>query len=114
MPGVRIRHRTARSTIVLVPIMSKPLNVTAEDVCPGCFQGRGVKTVHPVKTVHLWVDDSGACIVSTGVLDALKSEGMPDLDIVEEVKNPPPLTLGPDGPSREQQDYDARRINVRR
>lgn len=71
----------------LVPIPTKPFAGQSLDQCPTC----GV--VHPVKTVHLWLDDAGTCIVSQGVLDDLQLAGMPDLDILGEVANPPALTL---------------------
>jgi len=101
MPGVRIRHQSLRSCVALVPIMKKPFTGQSLDRCPTCH------FVHPVKTVHLWLDDTGACIVSIGVLKDLQSAGMPELDIVGEVKNPPPLQLGE---SRTKQDYVSRRL----
>lgn len=91
MPGIRIGHRTARATIGplvhTVPIPTKPLSGQSLDMCPTC----GV--VHPFKTVHLWLDDAGTCIVSAGVLADLQAAGMPDLDILGEVLNPPTLSL---------------------
>ena len=88
MSGISIVHRTLRSTVALIPIPSKPFTGQSLDRCPTC------QVVHPVKTVHLWLDDVGACIVSQGVLADLKSVGMPNLDIVGGVVNPPPLQVG--------------------
>jgi hypothetical protein len=83
--------------------MSKPFTGDSLKKCPNC------RIVHPVKTVHLWLDDTGACLVSTGVLEDLKSAGMPQLDIVGEVNKPPTLRLGM---SREKQDQEARRLVI--
>lgn len=91
MPGIRIGHRTARATIGplvhTVPIPTKPMSGQSLDTCPTC----GV--IHQFKTVHLWLDDAGTCIVSAGVLADLQAAGMPDLDILGEVLKPPDLTL---------------------
>lgn len=104
MAGIRIAHQTARSGILLVPILSKPFPGpfnTDKDKCPTCRQ------VHMVKTVHLWLDDVGSCIVSQGVLEDLKLAGMPGLAVMAEVLNPPPLQLGAD---RAQIDNGNRKI----
>jgi len=84
--SIQIRHRTMRGTIGgmphTVPILSKPIRSfdrfgkLLERKCPTC----GVH--HPCKTVHLWLDDTGACLVSSGVLDDLRLAGMPNLDTV--------------------------------
>jgi len=103
MSGIRIRHRTLRSSVALVPLLFKPFEGQSIDTCPTCH------VVHPVKTVHLWLDDSGTCIVSQGVLEDLKKAGMPELLMAGEVKNPPPLTLGI---RRERLDQDARRLVI--
>jgi hypothetical protein len=91
MPGIRIAHRTARSGILLVPILSKPFPGpfdSVKDKCPTCHQ------VHMTKTVHLWLDADGTCIVSAGVLEDLRLAGMPGLAVMAEVLNPPPLQIG--------------------
>ena len=103
MPGIRIQHSLAKNSVVLVPILAKPFTGQSLDTCPSCH------LVHPVKTVHLWLDGSGACLVSQGVLEDLKSAGMPDLSVIGEVVNPPALNFGP-GISREQIDNNNRRI----
>jgi hypothetical protein len=103
MSGVRLRHRSLHSSVALVPLMFKPFEGQSLDTCPTC------QVVHPVKMVHLWLDDSGACIVSQGVLADLRKAGLPELDVVEEVKAPPPLTLGI---ARERLDQDARQVVI--
>jgi hypothetical protein len=85
--------------------MSKPFTGASLDICPSCH------LVHPVKTVHLWLDDTGACIVSQGVLEDLRKAGMPELETFEEVKNPPPLAIGV---QREKQDQQARQLIISR
>lgn len=103
MPGIRIAHTTARNVVYLVPIVSKPFTGQSLDQCPSCH------LVHPVKTVHLWLDGAGSCIVSPGVLADLVSAGMPDLAVMATVEKPPPLNFGP-GVSREAIDNGNRKI----
>lgn len=103
MPGIRITHRLAKNSVVLVPILSKPFTGQSLDNCPSCH------LIHPVKTVHLWLDAAGSCLVSEGVFQDLQSAGMPDLLVSATVKNPPPLHFGP-GVTREQIDNGNRRI----
>ena len=91
MPGIRIKHTTLTSTCYLVPVMGKPYVRYGRPVpmlCPLC------QVLHPVKTVHLWLEPDGTVIVSPGVLDELRLAGMPDLEVVNEVQAPPPLRLG--------------------
>jgi len=87
--GVRIRHRTKRHGIALVPIPTKPL-MGLHRKCPTC------QVTHTLKTVHLALDATGACIVSHGVLADLQAAGMPNLDIVADIVDPPAITLGGD------------------
>jgi hypothetical protein len=105
MPGIRIRHVAAKNSVYLVPIMAKPFRDHSlnNEPCPSCH------LIHPCKTVHLWLDGNGSCIVSQGVLADLQSAGMPDLLVEAEVVNPPALHFGP-GVTREQIDNDNRRI----
>jgi hypothetical protein len=103
MPGIRVTHKQARNTVYLVPILEKPFFGQSIDICPLC------KVTHIVKTVHLWLDGGGSCLVSQGVLKDLLSAGMPDLFVTGEVVNPPPLNFGP-GVTREQIDSNNRRI----
>lgn len=84
--GVRVQHRTLRSCVALVPVLAKPYTTGPID-CPTC------QTLHPVKTVHLWLDDAGTVLVSEGVLAELRMAGLPDLTVIGQVKNPPPLRL---------------------
>lgn len=113
MTGVMLRHRTARSEMVLVPVVSKPFPIETVEPCPGCH------IPHLVKTVHLMVNDTGLVMVSTGVLEDLRAAGMPDLDVVGEERNPPPLRVDGGSPlsfadQRAAQDKEHRRIIVRR
>ena len=109
MPGVRIAHNTLRSCLALAPILHKPFTGQSLDICPTC------QVVHPVKTVHLVLDDAGTCIVSEGVLKDLQGAhgvgglALHNLRIVNEVKKPPPLAFG-GGVTREQVDHANRRI----
>lgn len=108
MSGVMLRHDTARSRLVLVPILSKPLLEDSPGVCPGC------QTYHGCKTVHLVVDDAGRVMVSHGVLEDLKLAGLPNLTVENEVAEPPPLYLGGTAPWYEQRqanDHANRALN---
>jgi len=109
MSGIRIAHTAKRSPhpsgviIHTVPIPRKPLSGDSFKRCPNC------QVIHPVKTVHLWLDDAGTCLVSKGVLSDLQLAGMPDLVIVGEVKAPPAIQLGE---RREVTDSANRRISL--
>ena len=103
MAGVTIEHGTLRSCVALVPVLAKPFFFDSLTACPSC------QMIHPCKTVHLWLDDAGRCVVSAGVLAELRMAGMPELSVVGEVKTPPPLRLGK-GADRRQVDYANRTI----
>lgn len=85
--GIRVKHATLTNCLVLVPVLKKPYTTGPID-CPMCL------TFHPVKTVHLWLEPDGTCIVSPGVLAELRMAGMPQLAVENEVAAPPPLRLG--------------------
>ena len=118
MPGIMLRHRTARAPQdsglpLQVPILSKPFSADSLKECPGCH------IVHLCKTVHLMINDEGLVMVSQGVLEDLKSAGMPDLEVVGEVKAPPALHIDGDSKlspfeQRAKQDQEHRRIIVSR
>ncbi len=84
--GIRIKHRTKRLGIALVPIYKRPFMGRLRK-CPTC------QVTHKVKTIHLTLDAEGTCIVSEGVLDSLKLAGMPNLDYVADIVNPPPIRI---------------------
>ncbi len=107
MPGIRIRHRTLRSQIHLIPILSKPLLHDSLHECGACH------VTHPVKTIHLWLDDTGSATVSQGVYDDMATgwTGEPEYDVVSEVEKPPPVSMNGD---RTESDYNGRKIIYRR
>lgn len=112
MTGIRIRHDTlVWPAIALVPLVDRPLYPNRKpdaekDKCPTCL------TVHLVKTVHLWLDDKGECVVSAGVFADLQTAGMPGLTPVGEVRNPPPLRIHR-GRSRHEIDHENKTIRIR-
>lgn len=61
---------------------------------------------HLCKTIHLSLSPNGSAIVSEGVFADLKLAGMPDLDVVGEVKQPPKIVVG-GRETRAQQDHKA-------
>ena len=103
MPGIMIQHKTARSSVHVVPVLAKP--VLDPETCPTC------NIVHPVHSIHLWLDDAGKVLVSEGVLEDLKTTGMLDIDIVGHVEKPPTLRLYR-GVSRAQVDQENRAITM--
>jgi hypothetical protein len=92
--SVRIRHRIQHSGIALVPIPHKPLYGYSVKKCPTCQIIHTNSFGRPVKTVHLYLDDTGSCLVSRGVFEDLRRAGMPNLDIIADIVNPPPIMLG--------------------
>lgn len=104
MPGIRVAHDAARSICHVVPVLAKPYG-DGGFICPTCH------VLHPVKAVHLWLDDRGECLVSQGVLEELRMAGMPGLAVVGSVDNPPPLRIMA-GVKREELDNQNRRVHL--
>lgn len=94
--SIAIRHRTKRSGIALLPIDHKPMTGDSIYPCPNCQVIHTNSYGTPVKTVHLWLDNTGGCLVSEGVLGEIKKAGHLGtlVDIVADVVNPPGITLG--------------------
>ena len=115
--GVGIHHATKRSGMALLPIFHKPLFGDSVKKCPTCRIIHTDSYGKPVKTVHLYLNDSGDCIVSTGVLEDLKKAGHltangalpPTISVVATVDNPPGITLGRD---RFEVDQDNSKIHL--
>lgn len=99
--SIRIQHSTKRSGMATVSVYTKPINGLRR-LCPTC------NIIHPVKTVHLWLDDVGTCLVSKGVLQDLQQAGMPDLVVVGSIVNPPPLDLRLSRPENDHQNTKIR------
>lgn len=103
--GHKIVHATSRSQIHLTPIMSMPIPIPTDGspvkICPTC------QVNHPVKTLHIYVDDVGCATVSGGVLLLLKGVGMDGYTQQGHTDNPPPLKIG-QGKTRKQMDYSNR------
>ena len=92
MAGIRVRHTGGlRNVCHVVPVMAKPYTTGPID-CPTCH------VLHPVKSVHLWLEPDGTVLVSEGVLTELRMAGMPDLEVTGEVAKPPALRFGRQGP----------------
>lgn len=100
--GVRVKHSTLRNCVHVVPVLKKPY-ADGGFICPTC------QILHPVKAVHLWLDATGTCLVSEGVLEELKLAGLPDLTVIGATPNPPSLVVGR-GVSRAAVDNKNRRI----
>lgn len=96
--GIRIKHKTKKSGIALIPINDKPMLGDSVYPCNNCKVIHTDSYGNPVKTVHLWLDDQGMCIVSEGVYKDMKRNGhfdglLPVLILKNSVVNPPTITL---------------------
>lgn len=92
MAGIRVQHPTQRSVryTVVEPTVPYQLPYTCT---PPEFGGCG--STHLFKTHHLNLDETGACIVSTGVYDRIKDRLTLDGFVTaNEVKKPPKLGIG--------------------
>jgi len=85
MSGVRVHHPTLRNGMYTV---ETPRKYPTPYLCPICHR------THFFKANHIWLDDGGNGIVSTGVLADLKQVSLAGLEIVNEVRKPPPMTVG--------------------
>lgn len=84
MAGIRLRHPTLRGGLYLVKHYRRyPVPM----VCPTCNE------IHYHKTYHLNLDGEGCVTVSSTVLERLKEIGLAGLEVLNEVKRPPPITL---------------------
>ncbi len=96
--GIRIRHTQRRNTVHVVPLLHKPFPPDAQlTTCGACERGSGQKLKHPVKTLHLALDDTGSIIVSKDILEDLRR--CPDTAgyrVDSAVLNPPPVTVAPE------------------
>ena len=68
--------------------METPRKYPVPYLCPICHR------THFFKANHIWLDDGGNGIVSTGVLADLQQVSLAGLEIVNEVRKPPPMTVG--------------------
>lgn len=86
MPGVRLAHPSLRGITYVVEDPFRPYTVPY--LCQTC------QTTHNMKSYHLELDGEGAVIVSTTVYERLQELGMAGLVLMNEVKEPPPITIG--------------------
>ena len=101
--GFNVRHKTVTSKVVLIPLMWVPMLGDSLRICNLC------RMVHPVKTIHLQLDDNGRATVSFGVLEQMRRAGLKRFGFVYEgsVAAPPTLRLDNTG-SRAEVDYTNR------
>lgn len=92
MPGVRLRHPTARSCRYTIVEGDRPY--ASPFICPPPANG-GCGTVHVFKTHHLDLDATGAVIVNVPLYERLKprltADGFANVGLV---KKPPPQRIG--------------------
>ena len=96
MPGVRLRHPTARGGVFLVEDLARPYGQPL--YCAACSTALQSDVVHHVKTYHLALDGEGTVIVSQGIYDRIKTiPALGGLELVNEVAEPPPQRLEMNG-----------------
>jgi hypothetical protein len=105
MPGIRLGHTEARSGLYLVEHPTRKYRVPL--TCSTCG------SVHIRKTYHLHLDAEGCVIVSPVVFERLRECGLPSLEILNEVENPPPMTLQIDVPLSFQKSVEDSRVETR-
>lgn len=98
MPGIRVHHPMFHGGTFVVEAGKEYGNPYECGRCRVNLDGS--KRVHYRKTHHIDLDEHGNGIVSEGVLEALRSVGMAGLEVENEVKAPPTLTIG-SGPMAE-------------
>jgi hypothetical protein len=81
MPGIRIAHSDIRGRPYVVTHPTRRLRQPM-------FCGR-CNTVHTMKTYHLDLDGEGSVVVSETVFQRLREAGMPGLEALNHVANPP-------------------------
>jgi len=92
MPGIRIQHPTEKNVRYTVVESSTPYPEPYHCTPPE-FGGCG--STHLFKTHHLNLDDTGACIVSTGVYERIKDRlPLDGFVVTNEVNKPPKLGIG--------------------
>lgn len=89
MPGVRIQHPTARSKSFTLVDGSRPYRVpwTCSPPPDGCG------STHVFKTYHFRLDEVGATIVSSEIVERLRRIPGQPFAIVNEVVDPPSQTV---------------------
>lgn len=92
MPGIRVQHPTQKNVRYTVVEPNIPYPVPYQCTPPE-FGGCG--SVHLFKTHHLNLDETGACIVSTGVYERIKDRlALDGYTTTNEVQKPPKIGIG--------------------
>lgn len=106
----KLQHLTKKGGMALVPIPHKRLYLdSAKKKCPNCQVIHTDSFGHPVKTVHLWLDDQGIVFVSDGVYQDLLKAGMPNLVYRGWFATPPSIIIGKDRSEVDQRNRTIRR-----
>ena len=92
MPGIRVQHPIHRNVRFTVVEKNNPYPVPYQCTPPE-FGGCG--GTHLFKTHHLNLDETGACIVSTGVYERIKEIlALDGYVVANEVAKPPTIGIG--------------------
>jgi hypothetical protein len=104
MVGVILIHPSKRNVVYPVENIKRPFG-DGGYICNVCH------VHHKFKTTHLWLNDAGSCVVSTGVLEELRLAGGGNMTVFGHTTQPPPIKIGR-GNTREKVDNENRRIVV--
>lgn len=105
MPGIRLGHTGARTGLYLVEHPTRRYRVPL--TCSMCG------TVHVRKTYHLHLDTEGTTIVSAVVFQRLREAGLPSLQVMNEVADPPEQHLILDAPLAFERAVEESRVTTR-
>jgi hypothetical protein len=93
--GIQLRHATLRNYLLAIEDKDRPYGDGGYD----CNLEPGVH--HRFKTTHLFLDDTGACMISVGVKKEIEAAGWPkNLSIIASTNEPPALRIGRIGDSK--------------
>lgn len=95
MSGIRIQHPTARSMTFTISDVSRPYRAAMHCGAPVVVRGelRICGRVHVHKTYHLNLDETGAVIVSTEIVERLRRIPGQPFVVANVVAEPPSQTI---------------------
>lgn len=102
MPGIRVHHKTFHGGTFVIEAGKEYAQPWACPRCNPIMNGEivprldGSIRIHYHKAHHIDLDGEGNGIISEGVLNAIREvdpHGLAGLEIVNEVKAPPPLSI---------------------
>jgi len=98
MSGIRLHHPTLRASVgkKLTYVVELPTPYLRAYNCPTCSK------YHANKAIHLDIDSKGDVIVSPEVLASLAPVFYGGLEVANEIKKPPPQSVGAVGMTKRE------------